>query len=215
MREEGLYYWKDTCPQLSDTCTCILTSSSLQCLGQTKFGSLQKTWPVQNNMTYYNIIVHCIYVPAAFLTHPDTTATRVLMCTCTCSVTCTCTYCDTQSPNGPLRHDITGLQTRVVFSTHSGWVVTEGSVAKDSIEECLHLGHLFLWGKYQISASSVMALMDDEFMLCYQLVLGTYKILDDDLTQTMLCHQLHVVLGASEMSSQEVGPPFGRSCPPS
>ena len=44
---------------------------------------------------------------------------------------------------------------------------------------------------------------------------ATYKILDEDLTQTMLCHQL--VLGASEMtlSSQEVGPPFGHSCPPS
>ena len=54
------------------------------------------------------------------------------------------------------------------MSTHSGWVVTEGSVAKDSIEECLHLGHLFLWGKYQIS---VMALMDEEFMLCYQLLI--------------------------------------------
>ena len=65
-------------------------------------------------------------------------------------------------------------------------MVTEGSVAKNSIEECLHLGHLFLWGKYQISASSVMALMDEEFMLCYQLVLGTYKILDEDLTQTMV-----------------------------
>ena len=49
------------------------------------------------------------------------------------------------------------------FLTHSGWVTSEGSAAKDSIEECLHLGYLFLWGKYQISASSVMALMDQNF----------------------------------------------------